>query len=157
MRPRQIFQLGGLIALVTTQALANQETVEGCRQIRDAAARLACYDRIPVSGPPSSRPAPLGPNSPSPSASPAAEQSRPTAATVAAAKPVASAVPSDFDGWRPNARITLDNGQVWQVVDGSSYATRPGRRNATIREGLFGAYFLDIDGVAASPRVRRIK
>jgi hypothetical protein len=68
-----------------------------------------------------------------------------------------SAVRGDSAGWGPNERIKLENGQVWQVVDGSAYATRPGKRSAMVRVDVFGAYFLDIDGLALSPRVRRIK
>jgi hypothetical protein len=132
-----------LVWLIAMPAIA-QGTLESCRKLSDPAARFACYESLPLTPPagtPGSR----------------ASGTEPSETPQVGEATVASTVPTTFSGWGPNEKIALENGQVWQVVDGSSYATRPGKRTASVKRGVLGAYFLDIDGVALSPRVRRIK
>lgn len=126
-----------LICVTAVPAIA-QDSLESCRRISDIMARVACYDALPTTS--ASAPQPV---------------TRPEVARGEAV--VESAVARDFSGWGPNERIALENGQVWQIVDGSTYATSPGKRKAAIRRGVLGADFLDVDGVALSPRVRRVK
>jgi len=68
-----------------------------------------------------------------------------------------SSVSADFQGWDPNTRIRLSNGQVWQVIDGSSGALRPGQRKVTVTRGALGSFFLEFEGLNRSPRVRRVE
>ena len=132
-----------VIWLIAIPAIA-QGTLESCRKLTDPAARLACYDALSLTPP-------------APAASPRTGRTEPSETQRVGEATVQSTVSGDFSGWGPNETIALENGQVWQVVDGSSYATRTGKRTAAVQHGLLGAYFLDIDGVALSPRVRRIK
>jgi len=70
---------------------------------------------------------------------------------------IESAVAANFTGWGPNDRIRLLNGQVWEVVDGSSGTITPDMRRVKVRRGLFGAFFLDFEGLTKSPKVRRLQ
>jgi hypothetical protein len=130
------------VVSITTSAHAQSDALQRCRAIAESAARLACYDAIPV---------PARGDAAAPAAAPAAAKGGPTG------EPVESAVGSGFAGWSPNERIRLANGQVWQVVDGTVHAVAPGARKAKIRRGVLGSFFLDIEGVSASPRVRRVQ
>ena len=132
-----------LVWLIAMPATA-QDTIESCRKLSDPAARFACYESLPLTPPAAS-------------AGSRTSRSEPSETPQVGETTVESAVPSNFSGWGPNEKIALENGQVWQVVDRSSYATRPGKRTASVKRGMLGAYFLNVDGVALSPRVRRIK
>lgn len=130
-------------------ALADNAAVARCRLIADATPRLACYDAIKLE--------PAG------------------AATAAAPRPLAerfgldrlfregepdaveSQVNGDFDAWLPNQRITLANGQVWQIIDGSQGVVGARNPKVKVRRGALGAYYLDIAGINFSPRVRRVE
>ena len=169
-----------VLAAAVFPALASaQDTLAGCRAIPESAARLACYDRLPLPGAPSV--APAAPSAPASTAAPAAI-ARPPAATgqvppapPAAAAPAADAsrfglptpppplesiesnIPGHFDGWYANSRIRLGNGQVWQVTDGTSRFANLQDPKVTVRRGALGSFFLDIEGVKPSPRVKRIE
>lgn len=62
-----------------------------------------------------------------------------------------------FGGWGPAEKIPLANGQVWQIADGSQ--TAYDIRNPAVRivRGAFGSFFMEIEGVSHSPRVRRVQ
>jgi hypothetical protein len=63
-----------------------------------------------------------------------------------------------FDGWEPNSKLTLENGQVWQVVDGSrAYYGQLDKPKASVTRGMLGSFYLQIEGVSQTPRVRRVK
>ena len=72
-------------------------------------------------------------------------------------KAIESNIPGYFEGWRGNARIQLANGQVWQVSDGSSGVHNIDNPKVRIRRGALGAYYLEIEGINNSPRVRRLQ
>lgn len=63
-----------------------------------------------------------------------------------------------IEGWEPNTRFRLDNGQVWQVVDGSrAYYGKLERPRVVVSRGMLGSFYLQIDGVNQAPRVRRVQ
>jgi hypothetical protein len=132
----------------TAPALAADAAVLRCRQLTEAAARLACYDAITVSAV-----APK-PEARAEKAAPAAEFGRPSPAAAIAA--IESSVGPEFEGWRPGARIRLENGQVWLITDDSTAWLDRGRRKVTVRRGALGVYYLDVEGTNQSPRVRRV-
>jgi len=57
-----------------------------------------------------------------------------------------------------NIRITLDNGQVWQEIDGRPFRgnVEPGTR-VTVTRRPFGGYKMAVEGRSSSIYVRRIK
>lgn len=142
--------------------------LQRCRDLKDAAARLACYDAIPLTPPTAAAPA---------AAAPAVSASRtPVAATSAQAAPAAdfglerrvqqqreevkaieSRITGKVDGWEPNTRFTLDNGQVWQVSDDSRAFGNATNPKVKVSRGTFGTFFLEIEGINAAPRVKRIR
>lgn len=62
-----------------------------------------------------------------------------------------------FRGWGPNQRIKLDNGQVWQVVDGSDAALTPGARKVWVRKGMLGSFVFEVEGSNKTARVKRVE
>jgi hypothetical protein len=144
---------------------------ERCRGIRDAAARLACYDGLPMA---ISRDAPQAP--PIAPSRPAASASTPAQTPPSARPPQAptfgmeqrapavelpttmeSYIPGRFEGWGPNARIKLGNGTVWQVVDGTTAYLNLDNPKVIIRRGMMGGFFLELENTNRSPRVRRLQ
>lgn len=146
-----------LALMASTPALAQLEALQRCAQEPEAAARLACYDKLL---PPPVRAGAAGSASP---AAPALAQAAKAdtfglpQALKGPSPTVESSVGSDFDGWNANDKIRLANGQVWQVVDGSSVSIAPRVRKVTVRAGPLGGYLLDLEGLNTSPRVRRVQ
>lgn len=119
-------------------------------QLARTGRRLACYDTLADA----TRPVALQPASaPSPEAAFGLPESRRPDSIDA----VHTGVGPHFAGWGPNSRIRLDNGQVWQVVDGSSVVVSEGARAVTVKRGALGSFLLDIEGLKTSPRVRRVE
>ncbi|MCE4539163.1 hypothetical protein LXT12_18075 [Pelomonas sp. P7] len=137
-------------ALLPAPVLA-QDSLQGCRALADTARRLACYDTLADAARPAV--ALLPASAPSPEAAFGLPESRRPDSIDA----VRSAVGPHFAGWGPNSRIRLDNGQVWQVVDGSSVVVSEGARAVTVKRGALGSFLLDIEGLKTSPRVRRVE
>jgi hypothetical protein len=162
----QVFKpvpLALLLLLAAEPALpADDSAVRRCRAIPDSLARLACYDALPL-GAPSPRSAPQqSPFRPQPAQPKAAPAPAETFGLEHKAKPdevatIETYIPGRFEGWRPGARITLANGQVWQVTDETSRYVVLDNPKVVVRRGVMGAFFLDIEGDNRSPRVRRIQ
>lgn len=191
------FLLGAsLLALLaaSAQAWADDGALARCRAIADPAARLACYDAIPLTAaarPPIAAPAPAAPAPAIPVAPAAPATAAPAAAAQAAApqhapvpveervlapaakkaesfglenqrpkdelQEIVSRIDGTFDGWVPNQRIRLANGQVWQIADGSTSWFTAVSPRVTIWRGLFGAFYMTVDGRNQSPRVQRVQ
>lgn len=143
-------------ALLTLPAAATAQAPDlgRCRAIQDPAARLQCYDALPLAAP----------------ARPAADAAPPTAAQVEqafglteTAKPanrvdaIKARIPGEFRGWQAQTVLELDNGQAWRIADGSSMAYRLVNPGVTVRRGVLGAYYLEIEGLNTSPRVKRVR
>jgi hypothetical protein len=147
-----------LLLLASVPALADDAALLRCRALRDGAARLACYDGLPVAASESRAPAAPG-AAPAPRAEPQtrAQFGLEQKANPAELQSIESHIPGSFEGWYPNALIRLANGQVWQISDDSTrrlYRTNP---KVTIRRGMLGAFYLDIEGDNNAPRVRRVQ
>lgn len=179
MRKSHVLSLVSL-ALASLPALA-QDGLQRCRSLTDGAARLACYDaladavRAPAPAPvPAAQPGSVAAPAPTARVAPPAVAS--TAAPVAATarvgeaafglpeakRPdavdsVTSTVGPTFSGWGPNSRIRLANGQIWQVVDGTSVSLPEGSRKVSVKRGALSSYYLDFEGLNTSPRVRRVE
>ena len=70
---------------------------------------------------------------------------------------ITSTLPGLFPGWEPRARLRLANGQVWQVIDGSSAVLYLRDPVVKVQRGALGSFFLEIAGTNVSPRVRRVE
>jgi hypothetical protein len=153
-----------LLLLVSATALADDAAVRQCRALGEPAARLACYDAIPLG-------AVAAP------AAPAVVAAAPAAAAVAARTPeqefgmeslkkaqadepksIQSTIVGNFEGWGPNSRFKLANGQVWRVVDGSEAVLTPvANPKVRIEKNFVGTLFLHVEGSNSSAKVRRVQ
>lgn len=160
---------------VCTSALADTAALQRCRQLTDPGARLACYDALVL---PALTPGTTTGRNEVPAVASQARSthhSTATAAEPAVANPtdrfglesrpqlrqelpeLESAIQGHFDGWIGRARFRLANGQVWEITDGTqaSYEQRSNPK-VKITRGLSGTFFMEIDGVSQTPRVRRV-
>ncbi|MBX3717410.1 MAG: hypothetical protein KF738_15540 [Burkholderiales bacterium] len=147
-----------LLLAAATSALADDAGIQRCRAIKDAAARLACYDAIVVGAPAAAPAAARAPAPAAPAAAPAKEQfGFEHKQEILKVEAIESTIPGRFEGWRANENIRLANGQVWQVVDDSRASLWMENPNVRVRRGALGAFYLEIAGTNRSPRVRRLQ
>lgn len=75
-----------------------------------------------------------------------------------AAEPVASTLVGEFRGWKTGTVFELANDQRWRVVDGEFHAGKPlSRPNVTVRPGVFGSWYLTVEGVGVQAKVKRVE
>jgi hypothetical protein len=168
-----------LLIVLANPAFGQDDSLLRCRAVADASARLACYDALAdrqkaAAASPAAPVAPVAAAGAKPGTAPAvavaaAPAPVPAARTAEAAfglpepkrpgavESVTSSVGPNFSGWGPNSRIRLANGQVWQVVDGTSVALPEGARKVSVKRGALSSFYLDIEGLNTSPRVRRVE
>ncbi len=174
--------LATIAVLLAGPSLAAAETpgLERCAGITDAAERLACYDRLAASSAtpeppaaPAAQPDPVEPaahadQTPQPAAAATVVPEAPPAAADFGAetlpqqkaadtepRSLRARVPGHFEGWQKNTLFKLDNGQVWRCVDDRSVYYVAEDPEVTIKRGLFGSYWLSVEGLNSRARVRR--
>jgi len=149
-----------VLLFASTGALADDAAWLRCRAIVDAPSRLACYDAVMLPAAGTAKPEPVDLRRGASSSEPrlAAEQfGLETRSRGPVLDEVESRIPGRFEGWRPKSVIKLSNGQVWQVSDDSNGFYRLDNPKVKIRRGMLGAFFLEIEGVNRSPKVRRLE
>lgn len=144
-----------VLLLASGSALADDASLLKCRAIGDVAARVQCYDAIPVGA---ARPA-AAPVVAAPART--AEQNFGIEAVKAREeqpKSIESTVVGEFAGWGPGSTIRLANGQSWRIIDGSDAVLAP-KKDAKVRieRNVFGTLFLKVDGSNSSAKVRRVQ
>jgi hypothetical protein len=170
MNPRHLLLL---LTAGASAAAAHAQDLRSCRGLPDGAARLACYDALPL---PADAAAP--PARPAVAAAAAASGTRTVAAAPApgAAQAVSgeaafglqgaargeveavrSSVAGRFQGWGPRTRIRLANGQVWEVSDDSTAATWLQNPLVVVRRAALGSFLLEVEGLNRTARVRRVE
>lgn len=145
-------------------------SVQRCRIIPEAAARLACYDAIalPGIGSRAGWGAPVGPAVRTPSTVPGASATTGSASPLevfgfedrpAPGRPdeLRSRIVGDVKDFGSGTRFTLENGQVWQIVDTTRGAYDLKNPAVTIERAALGSFMMSIEGVNQNPRVRRIR
>ncbi len=160
--PRPLSLALPLLLLLHSPAQADAPTqvqaLRDCRAIAQASARLACYDALPLS---QAVGAVAGTSAATPPGSGAALADK-VAAFGLPRQPgeldtITSHIPGLFEGWDARSRLTLANGQVWQIADDSSAYLYLRDAQVVLRRGALGAIYLDIAGTNRSPRVRRVQ
>lgn len=73
------------------------------------------------------------------------------------AGPIRSEIRGGFSGWGPGKRLVLENGQEWEIVEGSFSIPETPLAKVTIEPGFLGSWLLKVDGYNASARVRRVR
>lgn len=187
LRLHSLLTLASLgLFLVSDLALADGHQVSTselrrCRALLDDSQRLSCFDRavppaksvlapgtaesMPAEAPSTTTSGTIAAANPSLLSKPPARSAPPdTTAQFGLARlptnelqAITSEVQGLFEGWSRGSRLQLVNGQVWEVTDNSVATYRLQAPKATVRRGLLGSYFLEVDGIAQTPRVRRIK
>ncbi|MFS2007461.1 hypothetical protein ACEN9F_28005 [Duganella sp. CT11-25] len=144
-----------VLMLVSSAALADDGGMLRCRQLTDGPARLSCYDAIPLGAPAAVAAAPAAPTRADLEQRFGREQ-LPQAGRLDV---IESTIIGQFDGWVPNQRIRLANGQIWTISDDSSEETLTILNNPKVKveRGAMGAFYMDIDGTRTAPKVRRAK
>lgn len=154
MNTKQALPLLLTLLSASGAALADDAALLACRQLGDAGARLACYDKIPAGA------AVAAPRAAAAAAAANPEQSfglenvrRPEAP-----QQIESTLQGSFEGWGPNTQFTLANGQVWKVTDGSSASLeRSVDPKVRIVRNMFGTTFIEFEGSNNSAKVRRVR
>ncbi|HEY9545865.1 MAG TPA: hypothetical protein VIR56_07650 [Solimonas sp.] len=132
-----------------------------CIAVNGDAQRLACYDAaLGRSGAASADAATPPPAAATTAAHDFGAEQLPRSAKDKSKAPdtIQAHIKGNFEGWEPKTRFALDNGQIWQVVDDHSAYYRPAMNSqVTLEKGMFGAYYLRIDGLNARVKVKRIR
>lgn len=146
--------LGAALGVLTMQAAPAwaAPTLEQCRALQDAQARLACYDAI-------SAPAPVDP------VARAEEQKKNFGLTERRKAPEERAEAEEIQATISNIRggssgpiLELDNGNAWQVTtNGNLQHYLAAGQVVTIKRGALSGYRLHADGVNGMETVRRIQ
>ena len=139
---------------------ADDGALRRCRGIADAPARLACYDALPLPEAGAAAPA-AAPAAAARPAAPPREASLLERFGLESRQPQADRIESHihglFTGCDANSQIRLANVQVWRVVDGSWLHGEWNNPKVSVRRGVLGSFYLDIEGESRSPRVQRIR
>lgn len=164
------------LALLVPLSAAAQDTLLGCREIEDAAERVACYDRVVdrisgrnASGSPENG-APRTPSSGTPADGGGAPQDelfgrsrvesertlRQTFGIQAPPAGIAVKVAALARAPDRTLVITLDNGQVWRQAELVRFALRAGDA-VEIESGALGAFYLRREGQGRTIRVKRVR
>lgn len=164
-----------LMFLLSSPAFAADSAWRDCRAVADNAARLACYDALvdqlskaaatEAVAPEAKSVASAVVSQPVPAAQPVAIVATQTPAEFglerqaqqAQIESIQSRIVGAFRGWEAKSKITLENGQVWQIADGTRGVYSLESPAVTIERGMLGSFFLKIDGVNRSPKVKRLK
>lgn len=81
-----------------------------------------------------------------------------TTEKIGKADPVQSRIAGRFRGWEGRTQFRLENGQIWEASDGSSYVgvdyDSPAVR---IYPGMLGSYWMEIEGVNPRVKVKPLK
>lgn len=143
-----------LFALAAPAAqAADDAALSRCRGMPEAAARLACYDAIPLGMRPAAPSAPAAPVRQTPETFGIEQR----AAVATRLEDITSHIPGRFEGWSPDTSIVLANGQVWRITDGTTRRVYLENPKVTVRRAALGSFVLDIEGESRSPKVRRIQ
>jgi hypothetical protein len=70
---------------------------------------------------------------------------------------IETSIVGPFNGWWPKDKISMANGQVWQIADDSTGAVKLTDPKARISRRMFGGYTLEIEGSAKAPSVKRVQ
>lgn len=71
---------------------------------------------------------------------------------------IVSRLTGSFRGWTGNTQFRLENGQVWQQTDDTSFGgVSLESPQVTIDKGMFGAWYLRVEGYNSRAKVKRIR
>lgn len=136
-----------------------------CRNIRDDAVRLFCYDRVagPESKPaePEQKTEEPTAAAPAPSTEPEAEKAQSVPAPETKSKPkkqrIEARIVGKFEGWSRGTRFKLDNGQTWESVGAGTHYSKSEAPAVVIERDFFGQNVMAVEGVKSKAVVQRVE
>lgn len=142
--------------------------LQKCRLIQEADKRVACYDALtpaPWGTPAGAAAVSVGTPNPTggsttpgaPVAAQAAAFGLPQATQREAVQEIQTHIVGRLLGWKSGDLFQLANRQVWQVVDGTEASYDLNNPKVRIKRGMMGSFIMEIEGVAITPRVRRVR
>lgn len=72
-------------------------------------------------------------------------------------KTIESRIAGTFRGWSGRTVFQLENGQVWQQVEDSTFSVNLENPRVTLEKGAMGAFYLRVESYGSRVKVRRIK
>jgi hypothetical protein len=155
------------IAFLVVSARANDLPLQRCRAIADSAARLVCYDAVPIANAVANAVANSVANAGATTVSTTTLRAAPVAATEAGfgleqkrddqLKMIVSRIVGPVEGWGPRTKFRLENGQVWQVSDDSNAVYNLKSPTVKIERAILGGFEMEIEGAKRAPRVKRVE
>lgn len=169
---KRIVVLSALLTISVTLKAAS--TAEDCAAITNDTKRLKCYDTFlkqqksnkkesaePVKSEPK---APVTPPQPTPEPELTAEQKFGAEQLEDKQAPkkeetdiISSRAIGLYKAWESGISVTLENGQVWEIIDLRSTYHMIENPKITIEKNIFGGYLLGIEGLNKRFRVERKK
>lgn len=75
-----------------------------------------------------------------------------------AAEAIESRLVGDYQGWSGRTAFRLENGQIWQQIDGKQrYDDSRAAPKVKVYPGLLGSYWLEVEGVNERVKVKPVK
>jgi hypothetical protein len=73
-------------------------------------------------------------------------------------RPINSRIAGLFTGWDGQTTFKLENGMIWAQADKDKFYTKDLQNPAvTIKKGMFGSWYLTVEGYNSKCKVRRIQ
>ncbi|CAN5142054.1 hypothetical protein BH11PSE10_BH11PSE10_20840 [soil metagenome] len=141
-----------LASSAAVAASAGDADLLRCLAIAEGPARLACYDGLAIALRDKA-------NQPAPAAAATQNFGLPPSAVAqtAASKVLDSRIEGSVAGWQRDSNIRLVNGQVWQIVGEPASFAPLNSPKVSISPGLFGSYFMEVEGISFQVRVKRVQ
>jgi hypothetical protein len=138
-----------VLSLAAGSASAQDAELLRCSEMSaDKEARLACYDALAAR----TFAARQAGATPAAKAAVFGAESQPRRDELEA---IDSHIEGLFEGWQANSVLRLANGQVWQVIDGSSAVVYLKNPKVRVRRAAMGSFILELEGSNETARVRR--
>ena len=158
--------------LIISSHLQAASTAEDCAAITDDNKRLECYDNFlkkqkeqrtqetpkpakPVS--PETTPAIAETSQPKQSAEETFGSENLSKTKSEQIDELQSQAIGKFGLWEKGMEVTLENGQVWEIVDVRNAYHKITNPKITIEKGIFGSYMLGVEGLNKRFKAKRIK
>lgn len=159
--PLKISALALLLSLATGTQAQTEADLLRCLNITEDGPRLACFDQaaraLKDARAATRATAPAATPAPATTATASPDNFGQPARPAAAPAELKSQLTRDFSGWNRNDRVTLANGQVWQLLDEGTVIAPLKQPQVVIKPGLMSGFFMTIDGLSFPVRVKRIQ
>ncbi len=171
--------IAGLILLPNAAIADMKSDVIRCTKISENNERLACFDQVAkyyanknTNAQPTSKPqiaastTPQTPTSPPVSTKPASPATQIISGEDAFGKAdteinpiekIETTIIGEFKGWKKGAILKLKNGQTWKVISRTKGYINIVNPKVVISRGALGSYNMNVEGLNASAKVRRVK